>query len=468
MVAGGNRGFCSSTQRRAPGKTIALRLFRAEYRPEWTAFGPVPLAQLDKVKRLSMSIDIMVLGAGMVGVSAALHLQKRGRSVVLIDRGGVAEQTSYGNAGIIQVEGVVPYPFPRDPAKLAQYAFNMLPEANLHWTALPKLAPWLWRYFLASNEAGQARTALGAKPLVLASIVEHEALMREAGVEGMLRRTGYLRLYRNAQAFDAAVAKETADRTRYGVNFETVTPERVQQLEPHLSERFHGALLMPDPVSVPDPGAVGKAYGELFLKRGGRLERGEARTLTETNDGQWQVQCDHGPITAREAVVCLGPWSDDVLAKFKLRVPMGSKRGYHMHYKARGNATLNRPVLDTDNGYVLTAMTQGIRLTTGAEFARRDGPPTPVQLDRVEPAARRLFPLENRVDAQPWLGRRPCLPDMLPAIGPLPGSKGLWADFGHHHLGFTLGPVSGRLLAEMVTGQNPFTDPSPYRVDRFG
>ena len=159
-----------------------------------------------------MTTDIMVLGAGMVGVSAALHLQKRGRSVVLVDRAGVAEETSYGNAGIIQVEGVVPYPFPRDPAKLAQYAFNMLPEANLHWTALPKLAPWLWRYFLASDEAGQARTAMGAKPLVLASIVEHEALMREAGIEGMLRRTGYLRLYRQAQAFDAAVAKETIER----------------------------------------------------------------------------------------------------------------------------------------------------------------------------------------------------------------------------------------------------------------
>ena len=414
-----------------------------------------------------MTTDIMVLGAGMVGVSAALHLQKRGRSVVLVDRGGVAEQTSYGNAGIIQVEGVVPYPFPHDPLKLAQYAFNMLPEANLHWSALPKMAPWLWRYFRASDEAGQARTAQGAKPLVLASITEHEALMREAGIEGMLRRTGYLRLYRTAQAFDAAVTKETADRLKYGVNFEPITPDRIRELEPHLTERLHGALLMPDPVSVPDPGAVGKAYGELFLKRGGTIQRGEARTLVQRADGNWEVLGDHGPIVAREAVICLGPWSDDVLRKFKFSVPLGSKRGYHMHYSARGNATLNRPVLDTDNGYVLTAMTKGIRLTTGAEFARRDGPPTPAQLERVEPAARHLFPLENRVDPQPWLGRRPCLPDMLPAIGPVPGLKGLWADFGHHHLGFTLGPVSGRLLAEMVTGETPFTDPKPYRIERF-
>jgi D-amino-acid dehydrogenase len=410
--------------------------------------------------------DVMVLGAGMVGVSAALHLLKRGRSVTLVDRGGVADETSYGNTGIIQVEGVVPYPFPRDPAKLVKYAFNMLPEAHLHYSALPKIAPWLWRYFRASDTAGQARSADGAKPLVLASIREHEALMRDAGIESMMRRTGYMRLYRTAAAFDEAVAKETADRARYGVNFEAVTGEQIKTLEPHIIEAFHGGLLMPDPISVPDPGKVGKAYGDLFVSRGGKLERGEARTLRQVAGG-WEVLADHGPIGAREVVVCLGPWSDDLLAKLGFAIPFGVKRGYHMHYSARGNATLNRPVLDTDNGYVLTAMTKGIRLTTGAEFARRDAAPTPVQLDRVEPAARKLFPLDARVDPQPWLGRRPCLPDMLPAIGPVPGQKGLWADFGHHHLGFTLGPVSGRLLAEMMTGETPFTDPKPYRVERF-
>jgi D-amino-acid dehydrogenase len=409
----------------------------------------------------------MVLGAGMVGVSAALHLQKRGRSVVLVDRRGVAEETSYGNAGIIQIEGIAPYPFPRDPLKLAKYAFNMLPEANLHWTALPKLAPWLWRYFLASDEAGQARTANAAKPLVTACIREHEALMRDAGIEGVMRRTGYLRLYRNGAAFDKAIQHETEDSKRYGIVFETLTPQQLQELEPHITERFHGGLLMTEPVSVPDPGAVGKAYGELFLKRGGKLERGEARTLEQTTDGSWQVQGDHGPIVAREVVVCLGPWSDDVLNKLGFSVPLGVKRGYHMHYSAKGNATLGRPVLDTDNGFVLTAMTKGIRLTTGAEFARRDGPPTPVQLSRVEPAARQMFPLDNRVDAEPWLGRRPCLPDMLPAIGPVPGLKGLWVDFGHHHLGFTLGPASGRLIAEMMTGEQPFIDPTPYSASRF-
>ena len=138
-----------------------------------------------------------------------------------------------------------------------------------------------------------------------------------------------------------------------------------------------------------------------------------------------------------------------------------------MHFGAKGNATLGRTVLDADYGYALAPMRQGIRLTTGAEFARLDAPSTPVQLDKVDPTARKLFPLEDRLDKKPWLGRRPCLPDMLPVIGAVPGHKGLWADFGHHHLGLTLGPISGRLVAEMMTGQPTFTDPAPYRIDRF-
>jgi D-amino-acid dehydrogenase len=413
-----------------------------------------------------MTTDVIVLGAGMVGVSAALHLQKRGRSVVLVDRRGVAEETSYGNAGLIQVEGVVPYPFPRDLKKIAKYALNQLPEANLHWSALPAIAPWLYRYFRESTPEGMAKTAAGARPIVERSIIEHEALMKEAGIEGMMRRTGYLRLYRNAQALEAATKKEEADKQTYGVNYRVVDNKAVQEMEPHLTEQFAGALWMPDPVSVQDPGAVGRAYGDLLVKRGGRIVRGEARTLERVQTG-WQVLTADGPLIAKEAVIALGPWSDDMVRKFGFRIPLGVKRGYHMHYKTQGNAVLNRPVLDTDNGYVLAPMAKGIRLTTGAEFARRDAPPTPVQLAKVEPAARRMLPLADRVDEVPWLGRRPCLPDMLPAIGQVPGQSGLWADFGHHHLGFTLGPVTGRLLAEMMTGETPFTDVRPYRPDRF-
>jgi D-amino-acid dehydrogenase len=304
------------------------------------------------------------------------------------------------------------------------------------------------------------------RPLVERCIVEHEALMEPAGVLGLLRRTGYLRVYRSQQTLDAALAKDAADRETYGVNFQAVDRAGVAALEPHLKDAVAGGVLMPDPASVPDPGAVVGAYARLFERRGGHILRGEARTLQESGEG-WQVQTARDIASAPAAVIALGPWADDIFRRLGYRFPLGVKRGYHRHFNVQGNATLNRPVLDAERGYVLAPMTAGIRLTTGVEFAPRDAPPTPVQLERSLAAAREIFPLAAPADAQTWLGRRPCLPDMLPVVGPAPSHRGLWLDFGHHHLGFTLGPVTGRLLAEMMAGETPLTDPSPYRADRF-
>jgi D-amino-acid dehydrogenase len=170
---------------------------------------------------------------------------------------------------------------------------------------------------------------------------------------------------------------------------------------------------------------------------------------------------------AREAVVALGPWSDDVFKPLGYRIPLAIKRGYHMHYRAAGNAVLNHPVLDTDAGVLIAPMAQGVRMTTGIEFAAREAAPTTIQIDRCEPLARELFPLGERVDPKPWIGHRPCLPDMRPVIGPAPRHKGLWFAFGHNHHGLTLGPVTGRLIAEMMTGEAPFAETEWFRADRF-
>ena len=209
-----------------------------------------------------------------------------------------------------------------------------------------------------------------------------------------------------------------------------------------------------------------KAYADLFTRKGGRFCKGDARRLAAEPLG-WRVATETGPIDAREAVIALGPWSDDVFRPLGYDIPLAVKRGYHMHYKMQGNATLPHPVRDADGGFSLAPMSKGIRLTTGVEFADRDAPPSPVQLARDEPLARELFPLAERLEPQPWMGRRPCLPDMVPVIGKGERHRGLWFAFGHAHHGFTLGPVTGRLLAEIMTGEEPFTEPSRYAASRF-
>jgi D-amino-acid dehydrogenase len=166
-------------------------------------------------------------------------------------------------------------------------------------------------------------------------------------------------------------------------------------------------------------------------------------------------------------VVALGAWSGDLARRFGYRIPLMAKRGYHMHYQSDGRAALSRPVVDIENGYVVAPMRLGLRLTTGVELACRSRPPSPVQLERAERIARPVFGLGARIDASPWLGLRPCTPDMRPVIGSAERHPGLWFAFGHAHHGLTLGPVTGRLLGELMSGEAGFTDAMPYRVGRF-
>ena len=412
------------------------------------------------------SVDAIVLGAGIVGVSAALHLQAHGRRVALIDRHGkAAGETSFGNAGIIETVAVIPYVFPRAPVGIARGALNLDPRAYIRYGALPSIAPAIWRYYAASTPAGKNATAKAMAPLLAAANAEHLEFARAAGAEALLRRGGWIKAFRSARGREMAM-KEAEELKPYGIRPALLDRSALTALEPHLGEAAIGAAHYADTLSTSDPEALAQSYAALFVKRGGRMETGDARTL-ESSGSAWTVTAASGRLAARDVVIALGPWSDELARSLGLRLPFFVKRGYHMHYEAKGNAGLTRPVLDLERGYVVTPMARGLRLTTGAEFARRDDPPSSVQLDRLEPFARELFPIGARKEATPWLGRRPCLPDMRPVIGPFPGRPGLWLDFGHHHLGLTLGPVSGRLLAEMMSGESPLADPAPFRAERF-
>jgi D-amino-acid dehydrogenase len=414
-----------------------------------------------------LKADVLVLGAGMVGVSAALHLQQRGRDVVLVDKHDLAgEETSFGNAGIIECASVFPYMFPRDFGQILRYALNRAPQVRYRISDLPAFLPWLVRYFLASSPDRALHSAMAELPLIRRSLIEHEALMAEAQVPELLQRSGWIKLFRS----DATLANAVRDFERakqYGVEGEVLDGNAIAAREPNLSGDFAGAIHFPAPGFVPDPGGLAKAYAALFKRKGGRFWVGDARTLEQAAGG-WRVAGPQGAVMARDAVVALGPWSDQVFGPLGYSIPLSVKRGYHLHLAPRGNAMLHHPVLDSDLGYLLAPMNRGIRLTTGVEFARRDRPPTPVQLERALPRAHALFPLGEAIDAKPWMGARPCLPDMLPVIGKAPRHAGLWFDFGHQHHGLTLGPATGRLLAEMMTGETPFADTSPFAAERFG
>ncbi|MFM0393317.1 NAD(P)/FAD-dependent oxidoreductase [Paraburkholderia phytofirmans] len=412
-----------------------------------------------------MDFDVIVLGAGIVGVSSALHLQDRGRRVALVDRRGPGEETSFGNAGLIESSSVVPYAFPRDLGTLLRYARNRSTDLYWDYRALPSFAGWLARFWWESSPERLMAAAHDMLPLMRHSVAEHDALIARAGLEQLASDKGWIEAFRTPAEFlrQAAAAEVTA--STYGLRVTTLDAAALAAREPGVAEGFCGALHWQDPKSIVNPGALTKGYARLFEEGGGALLTGEATTV-KAEGGAWTVQTSSGRISAKEVVVALGPWSDRVFAPLGYRIPLRAKRGYHMHYQPT-QPMLSMPLVDSQQGYVVAPMQGRLRLTTGVEIARREAEPTGVQLERAERTARPTFGLGARLDEHPWLGLRPCTPDMRPVIGPAPRHRGLWFAFGHNHHGLTLGPVTGRLLAEMMTGAQPFIDARPFRPERF-
>lgn len=410
--------------------------------------------------------EIIVIGAGAVGVPVALHLRTRGHSVLLVDRGAPGQGTSFGNAGIIQREAVMPYAFPREPRRLLAALGRRGVDISYHARALPATAAALARYWWHSAPKRHRRIAEAYATLIAQSLEEHGRLIARAGADDLVRRDGWFDTYRGPRALAAGIARAEAIRRDFGVESRILDGTDLARLEPHLAEPMAGAIHWNDTWTVRDPAALVRAYAGAFTAAGGELRAGEAGTIARDGAG-WRVALPGGAARAEQVVIAAGPWSAGLTRALGYRLPLFVKRGYHMHYGMDPARPLRNWLADLETGYLLAPMRAGIRLTTGAELALQGAPATPVQLARAEAVARRLFPLGARLDPEPWLGSRPCTVDMLPVIGPAPRHAGLWFAFGHGHQGLTLGPATGRLLAEMMSGEAPYVDPAPFAASRF-
>lgn len=414
-----------------------------------------------------MTRETIVLGAGMVGVSIAWHLVRRGRSVTLVDRRAPGRETSFGNGGLIQREAVRPYPFPRSIGKLLAVLPNRRADIRYSLRGMLESAGPLFDYWRYSGRHRYARIVPEYASLIMHATEEHAPMIEAANADHLVRKDGWLEVYRDSAGLDVRTREAGEAAERFGVTHEVLDAGALQRREPALSDSLAGAIHWTNSWGVVDPGALVGAYADAFRREGGRYLEASLLGLTQTDRG-WRVETDAGIEEAQDVVLALGPWSGSWLNSLGYQLPTFVKRGYHMHFGSGREARLAHWVADVEVGYILAPMQAGTRLTTGAELERLDAPPRHGQLATAEAQARQLYPgLGERLDDEPWKGARPCLPDMKPVIGPAPRHAGLWFAFGHGHQGFTLGPVTGRVLAEMMEGETPVVDMAPFRADRF-
>jgi D-amino-acid dehydrogenase len=407
--------------------------------------------------------DVVVLGAGIVGVSAATAARQQGLSVVLVDRREPGSETSYGNAGILSSGSILPLNKPSLWSALPTYIANR--HAALRWDPAwaARNIDWLVRFLANATPARTKPRATALHGLIGASLKLHREWIVKANAAQRIRETGWLKAWRSDAV--GAAKEEQAFLAEYGIASQLLDRQAISALEPNIVPVYKVGLLHTHTASVDSPGAVVKAYARMFAGSGGEIRRCEIKAIVPDGEG-WRVVLTGGGISARHVVVALGPWSADLLRPLGYRVPLAFERGYHQEFKPNPARSLQRPIHDAEGSFLMSPMEQGIRITSGVELTARDAPSSFAQLDQVVPAARGVVEFGEAV-GEPWRGARPTLPDSLPMIGPTPRHSGLWLSFGHQHIGFTTGPATGVAIAAMITGTQPPFNAAPFSPGRY-
>jgi glycine/D-amino acid oxidase-like deaminating enzyme len=407
--------------------------------------------------------DVVVLGAGIVGVSAAIAARQRRLSVILVDRREPGSETSYGNAGVLSSGSILPLNKPSLWRALPGYIANR--NAALRWDPVWTIRNigWIARFLANASPSRTKPRATALHDLIGESLKLHREWIVKAGASQRIRETGWLKVWRS-DAREAA-KQEQAFLASYGIESRLLDRQAISALEPDIVPVYKVGLLHTQTASVDSPGDVVKAYARMFASAGGEIRESEVKAIAPDKNG-WRVALANGDIGARHVVVALGPWSAEVLRPLGYRVPLAFERGYHREFKPNPARTLQRPIHDAEGSFLITPMEKGIRLTTGVELTDRDAPSCFAQLDAVVPLAKGVVEFGEAV-GEPWRGSRPTLPDSLPMIGPAPRHAGLWLAFGNQHIGFTTGPATGAAIAAMIGAATPPFDVGPFAPSRY-
>lgn len=411
-------------------------------------------------------VDVIVVGGGIVGLSAALELQSRGRRVAIIDPDDPKARASFGNAGVLSRSSIFPVAGPGVIGKLPGYLLGRDIGVRVRLASLPAILPWLPRFLAASNEAAWRSAAGALNAMVALALDRHRALAEIAGSQSLIRDTGFLRVYRHANAGGTS-RLERSVLEQHGVTVNVVDAGAIHDLEPHLSTRFASGWLFPQSGSVESPGAVVEHFRAAFIARGGEPVAARAEAIRPIEDG-FEVTTGAATIQAGHVVLSAGTWSARLAAGLGYRIPLAAERGYHLHLKPLGNAGLNRPVFDVEGGYVMSPMQGTIRVLSGIELGRPEDPPDATQIDAVVADAHQSLPLDPSPGHEVWMGSRPSTPDGLPIIGAAPRHPRLIFAFGHGHIGFANGPVTGLAVAQLIAGETPAFPLAPFSPARFG
>jgi D-amino-acid dehydrogenase len=413
---------------------------------------------------------IGVIGAGMVGVAAASFLQREGHDVFIVEPGNPGEGTSFGNAGCLNGSSVVPMSMPGTIRNVPRWLSDPMGPLVIRWAYLPALAPWLIRFIRAGRPQKVRAQAKALRSILAPSLATLAPLLKDAGAEELVKRHGHLFIYRSQESWrKEGLAWQL--RRENGVVWDEFDADELRQLDPNLSREYVKGVLVRENGHTTNPNRLVNSLAQAFVRNGGRIERTRAVGFEFDGERLRGIRTENGMLPADGAVIAAGIWSKPLAAELGDRLPLETERGYHL--MIRDPEVMPRiPVADADGKFVATPMELGIRVAGTVELAGLEAPPNWERARVLLKHIKRMFPgleesyADERVST--WMGHRPSLPDSLPAIGRSRRSPDVVYAFGHGHVGMAAAPMTGKLVAELLTGKPPSVDLAPFSPTRFG
>lgn len=413
---------------------------------------------------VELKSSIGVIGAGIQGICISLCLIKKGFKVTLIDRDDPGKDSaSYGNAGHFSPYASVPTNRPDVLVDVPSMLLSSTGPLALKWNYVLKIFPWFLKFIKNCSRKNMMHTAKYMHQILDLALPAYDELFEEIDISGLVENKGIIYFWTNKDLKSREL--EINIRNELGIKQQLLTPHEIHDLEPHIKQIYHGGVLYPDARHTRNPKKILLKLFDFFLKEGGHFEKQNVQTISFTSDNKPIIKTHLNFYTFDKLVVACGAFSKKLTDQVNEKIPLDTERGYHVHFKGHDHL-LSRPVIFLNRGFGITPMEQGLRVVGTVEFGGLDNPPSKKRIQNLVNSAKYLFPELGKHEDE-WLGFRPTLPDFLPVIGPSKNHKNLFYSFGHHHLGWTLGAISGKIIAGLIAKESTNLDLSPYNSLRF-
>lgn len=408
---------------------------------------------------------IIVIGAGIVGVSSAIYLQREGHDVILIDKIGPAGGASYGNGGILVSSGIVPVNAPGLIKKAPSMLLNSNSPLFMRWSYLPTMLPWLLRYISKANAHDATKVAKALEPILRDSPNEHRALAKGTGAEKWIESSDYVFVYANKNEYKKDKFAWNL-RKNAGFQWEEMDAQAFGNYDPLFANKNKFAIRLSEHGHLTDPGQYVTDLSAHMVKQGGELRITTAKEIAHENGKLIGVKTSEGLLKCDKVVIATGAWSKNITEKLGLNIPLESERGYHIEL-INPSITPRSTMMLVAGKFVITPMQGRLRCAGIVEFGGLNSPPSKAPIALLKSHIRASLPEIKYDGIETWMGHRPAPIDSIPFIGPIDSVPGVYVAFGHHHVGIAGGARTGRLVADLIENRNPMIDMKPYQVNRF-